>query len=144
MGWLAGSLTFRFISVMRSPPARRTRSPYYRSAGHRLFSLRVTLSRGRGLSNGFELDSSKSVPRYTFINSGYLSFGYYIYVSRLWGSVVTFQSLWGVREQKRLGKHWPRSMVRWPIPVAVRSKARATLGPEPTQHNSLDRLQIRK
>ena len=43
---------------MRSPPARRSRWPYYRSAGHRLFSLRVTLSRGRGCSNGLECDSN--------------------------------------------------------------------------------------
>jgi len=31
-----------------------------------------------------------------------------------------------------------------PVPVAARSKATVTLEPEPTQHNSLDRLQIRK
>jgi hypothetical protein len=37
---------------MRSPPVRRTRLPCYRSAGHRLFSLRV-MSRGRGWSNVF-------------------------------------------------------------------------------------------
>ena len=55
---LAGSLTCRLTGVMRSPPARITRSPYYRSAGHRLFSLRMTLSRGKGWSNGFEWDSS--------------------------------------------------------------------------------------
>ena len=42
---------------MRSPPARRSRSPYYRSAGHRLFSLRMT-SRGRSRSSGFEWDSN--------------------------------------------------------------------------------------
>ena len=42
---------------MRSPPARRSSWPYYRSAGHRLFSLRMTLSRGRGWSNGLECDS---------------------------------------------------------------------------------------
>ena len=54
---LAGSLTCRLSSVMRSPPARRTRWPYYRSAGHRLFSLRMTLSRGRCRSNGLECDS---------------------------------------------------------------------------------------
>ena len=42
---------------MRSPPARRSRWPYYKSVGHRLFSLRMTLSRGRGWSNGLECDS---------------------------------------------------------------------------------------
>jgi hypothetical protein len=56
MGWL-GSLSCRFTSVMRSPPAKRTRSPCYRSVGHRLFSPRVT-SRGRCWSNGFEWDSN--------------------------------------------------------------------------------------
>jgi len=40
---------------MRSPPARRTRSPCYRSAGHRLFSLHMALSRERGWSNGTEI-----------------------------------------------------------------------------------------
>jgi hypothetical protein len=54
---LAGSLTCRLTSVMRSFPGRRSRWPYYRSAGHRLFSLRMTLSRGRGWSNGLECDS---------------------------------------------------------------------------------------
>ena len=42
---------------MRSPPARWSRSPHYRSAGHRLFSLRMASSRGRGWRNGFEWDS---------------------------------------------------------------------------------------
>jgi len=42
---------------MRPPPARRSRWPYYRSAGHRLFSLRLALSRGSGWSNGLERDS---------------------------------------------------------------------------------------
>ena len=56
-GWL-GVLICRHTSVMRYPPARRSRSPYYTSAGHRLFSLRTTLSRGRGWSSGFEWDSS--------------------------------------------------------------------------------------
>jgi len=42
---------------MRSPQERRSRWPYYGSAGHRLFSLRMTLSRGRGWSNGLECDS---------------------------------------------------------------------------------------
>ena len=41
-------------SVMRSPPARWSRSPCYRSAGHRRFGLRTTLSRGMGWSSGFE------------------------------------------------------------------------------------------
>jgi len=54
---LAGSLTCRLASVMRSPPGRRSRWPYYTSAGHRLFSLRMTLSRGRGWSSGLECDS---------------------------------------------------------------------------------------
>ena len=43
--------------MMRSPPARRSRSPYYRSAVHRRFSLRTTLSRGMGWSRGFECAS---------------------------------------------------------------------------------------
>jgi hypothetical protein len=54
---LAGSLTCRLTSVMKSPPARRTRLPCYRSAGHRLFSLRVT-SPERCWSNEFEWDSN--------------------------------------------------------------------------------------
>jgi len=54
---LSGSLTCRLTTVMRSPPARRSRWPYYRSAGHRLFSQRMTLSRGRVWSNGLECDS---------------------------------------------------------------------------------------
>jgi len=41
---------------MRSPSARRSRWPCYRSAGHHLFSLRMT-SCGRGWSNGLECDS---------------------------------------------------------------------------------------
>jgi len=52
------SQTCRRTSVMRSPPARRSRSPYYRSAGHRRFSLRATLSRGMGWIRGFEWVSS--------------------------------------------------------------------------------------
>ena len=36
----------------------RSRWPYYRSAGQRLFSLRMTLSRGSGWRSGFECDSS--------------------------------------------------------------------------------------
>jgi hypothetical protein len=55
MCWL-GVLTCGLATVMRSPPAR-SRRPCYRSAGHRLFSLRMTLSRGRGWSNGLECDS---------------------------------------------------------------------------------------
>jgi hypothetical protein len=54
---LAGSLTCRITSAMRSSPAKRSRWPYYRSAGHRPFSLRMTLSRGRSWSNGLECDS---------------------------------------------------------------------------------------
>jgi hypothetical protein len=42
---------------MRSPQARGSRWPYYRSAGHRLFSLLMKLSRGRGWSNGLECNS---------------------------------------------------------------------------------------
>jgi len=57
---LAGSLNCRLTSVMRSRPARRFSWPYYRSADHHLFSLRMTLSHGRGWSNGLECDS-KSV-----------------------------------------------------------------------------------
>jgi hypothetical protein len=53
MGWLAVYL----VDLLRSPPARRSRSPYYRSAGHRLFSLHMSSSRSRGWSNGFEWDS---------------------------------------------------------------------------------------
>ena len=45
---------FGRTSVMRSPPARRSRSPYYRSAGHRRFGLRTTLSRGMWWSSRFE------------------------------------------------------------------------------------------
>jgi hypothetical protein len=55
MCWL-GVLTCRLISVMRSPAVRRSCWPYYRSAGHRLFSLCIT-SHGRGWSNGLECDS---------------------------------------------------------------------------------------
>jgi len=55
---LAMSQTCGRASVMRSPPARRSRSPYYRSAGHRRFCLRTTLSRGMGWSRGFEWVSS--------------------------------------------------------------------------------------
>jgi len=54
---LAGSLTCRLTSIMRSPPARRSHWPCYRSAGCRLFSLHMTLSHGRGRSNGLECDS---------------------------------------------------------------------------------------
>jgi hypothetical protein len=39
---LAGSLTYRITSVTRSPPSRISRAPCYRSAGHRLISLRTT------------------------------------------------------------------------------------------------------
>ena len=39
---------------MRSPPARRSPSPYYSSADHRLFSLRMALCRGRSWSSRFE------------------------------------------------------------------------------------------
>jgi hypothetical protein len=53
---LAGSRTCRLTSVMRSPPVR-SRWPCYRSAGHRLFSLSMTFSRGRCCSNGLECDS---------------------------------------------------------------------------------------
>jgi hypothetical protein len=56
MCWL-GVLTCRLTSVMTSPPARRSLWPYYRSAGHRHFSLLMTLSRGRGWSHGLECDS---------------------------------------------------------------------------------------
>ena len=54
---LAGGLTCRLTSVIRSPPVSRSRWPYYRSAGHRLVSLRMALPRGRGWSNGLECDS---------------------------------------------------------------------------------------
>ena len=54
---LAGSRTCRLTGVMRSPPARGSRWPFYRLAGHRFFSLRLTLSRGRGWSNVLECDS---------------------------------------------------------------------------------------
>ena len=55
---LAVSQTCGRASVMRSPPARRSRSPYCRSDGHRRFNLRTTLSRGMGWSSGFEWFSS--------------------------------------------------------------------------------------
>jgi hypothetical protein len=55
---LAGSLTCRLTSVMKSPPVWRSRSPCYRSADHCRFSLRMTLSRERGWSNWFERDSN--------------------------------------------------------------------------------------
>jgi hypothetical protein len=51
MCWLG--LVCRLTSMMRSSPARRSRRPCYRSAGHRLFNLRMTSSRGRGWSIGF-------------------------------------------------------------------------------------------
>ena len=54
---LAGSLTCRLTSVMRSPPARGSRWPYYRSAGPRLFSLHMTIPHGMGWRNGSECDS---------------------------------------------------------------------------------------
>jgi len=54
---MAESLTYRHTTVMKSPPAR-SHSSYYRSAGHRLFSLHMTLSRGRSWSNEFEWDSN--------------------------------------------------------------------------------------
>ena len=54
MGWLG---VCRHTSVTRSPPARRSHSLYYMSAGHCLFSLRMT-SCGRGWSSGFEWDSN--------------------------------------------------------------------------------------
>jgi hypothetical protein len=54
---LTESLTCRLTNVMSSPIAT-SRSPYYRSDGHSLFSLRMTLSLGRGWSNGFEWDSN--------------------------------------------------------------------------------------
>jgi len=56
--WLAMSQSCGRTIVMRSPPARRSRSPYYRSAGHRCFSFRTTLSRGMGWSSGFKCGSS--------------------------------------------------------------------------------------
>jgi hypothetical protein len=46
---------------MRSPPARGSRSPCHGSAGHRLFSLCVTLSRREGWSEGFGWDDKKNV-----------------------------------------------------------------------------------
>jgi len=51
---LAMSQTCGRESVMRSLPARRSRSPNYRSAGPRCFSFRTKLSRGIGWSSGFE------------------------------------------------------------------------------------------
>jgi hypothetical protein len=55
MCWLG--LVCRLTSVMRSPPAR-SRRPCYRSAGHRVFNLRMRSSRGRGWSSGFGCDAS--------------------------------------------------------------------------------------
>ena len=57
MGWLA-VLTCRHSSVMRSPPARGFRSLHCMSAGHRLCSRRMTLSRRGRWSKGFGWDSS--------------------------------------------------------------------------------------
>jgi hypothetical protein len=51
MCWLG--LVCRLTSAMRSPPARRSRRPCYRSADHRLFNLHTLSSHGRGWSNGF-------------------------------------------------------------------------------------------
>jgi hypothetical protein len=48
----------RLTSVMRSPPTRRPLRPCYRSAGHRLFNLRMTSSRGRCWSSGFGCEVS--------------------------------------------------------------------------------------
>jgi hypothetical protein len=42
---------------MRSPPERRSRSPYCGSTGHRFFSFRMASSRGRGWRNGFKWES---------------------------------------------------------------------------------------
>ena len=55
---MSGSLTCWLTGVMKSSPARTSRAPYYRLAGHRLFILRKTLSRGKSWSNGLEWDSS--------------------------------------------------------------------------------------
>ena len=52
---LAESLTCRHTSVMRSPPARRSRSSYYR--GYCLFSLSMTLSCGSSWSSGLKWES---------------------------------------------------------------------------------------
>ena len=54
--WLG--LVCRLTSVVRSPPARRSRRPCYRSAGHCLFNLRMTSSRGRGWSSGFGCEAN--------------------------------------------------------------------------------------
>jgi hypothetical protein len=54
--WLG--LVCRLSSVMRSHPARRSRSPCYRSAGHRLCNLRMTSSLGRCWSGGFGCEAS--------------------------------------------------------------------------------------
>jgi hypothetical protein len=43
---------------MRSPPARRSRRPCYRSAGHRRFNLRMTSPREMGWRSGFGCDAS--------------------------------------------------------------------------------------
>jgi hypothetical protein len=45
---------------MKFPPARRSRAPFYRSAGHRRFSLHKTVSRERDWSSGFEWDCSRA------------------------------------------------------------------------------------
>jgi hypothetical protein len=55
---VADSWNCRHITMMRSPPARRTHSSCYRSASHCLFCLFVILSHERGWSNGFEWDSN--------------------------------------------------------------------------------------
>jgi hypothetical protein len=56
MCWLG--LVCRLTSVMRSPPARRSRRPCYRSAGHRLFNLRMTSSHGRVWNSVFGCEVS--------------------------------------------------------------------------------------
>jgi hypothetical protein len=56
MCWLG--LVCRLSSMMRSPPTRRSRRPCYRSAGHRLFNLHMTSSRGRCWSSGFGCEVS--------------------------------------------------------------------------------------
>jgi hypothetical protein len=56
MCWLG--LVCRLTSMMRSPPARRSCRPCYRSAGHHLFNLCMTSSCGRGWSSGFGCEAS--------------------------------------------------------------------------------------
>jgi hypothetical protein len=51
-------LVCRLTSVMRSPPARRSRRPCYKSAGRCRFNLCMMSSRGRVWNSGFGCEAS--------------------------------------------------------------------------------------